>query len=109
MKKIAQSMMVLLVVAVTLLSPSLASAQSTGLGVVPRKEFNILPGKSVSDQLTVTNLNKEVALKVSINLVDFKSKGETGTPALILEEDAQPTAWSLKPFITLPGSFEIGP
>jgi len=109
MKKLLQSVTVLSLFVAAVFVGSHTNAQSTGLGVNPRKDLTVYPGKSVSDQLYISNLNKNVATKVNLNVVDFKSNGETGTPALQLQENAPQTPWSLKPFITLPKTIELGP
>jgi hypothetical protein len=109
MKKIFQLVAVLSLFVATAFVGSQVNAQSTGLGVNPRKDLTVYPGKSVSDQLYVSNLNKNVPAKVNLNIVDFKSSGETGTPALQLQENAPQTPWSLKPFITLPKTIELAP
>jgi len=109
MKKLLQLVAVLSLFVATVFVGSHTNAQSTGLGVNPRKDLTVYPGKSISDQLYVSNLNKSVAAKVNINVVDFKSNGETGTPALQLQENAPQTPWSLKPFINVPKSVDLGP
>ncbi len=109
MKKIFQWVAVLSLFVATVFVANHVNAQSTGLGVNPRKDLTVYAGKSVSDQLYVSNLNKKVSVTVNLNLIDFKSSGETGTPSLELQENAPKTPWSLKPFITLPKSVELGP
>lgn len=110
MKRVLQLLTVLsLIVTIGISSSNLTQAQSTGLGVNPRKDLVVYPGKSVSDQLYVSNLNKDVSATITLNVVDFKAAGETGTPALQLRENAPQTAWSLKPFLTLPKTVELGP
>lgn len=109
MKRVFQLVAVLSLIAVITSTVSHVNAQSTGLGVNPRKDLTVYPGKSVSDQLYISNLNKNVATKVNLTVVDFKANGETGTPALQLDENVPQTPWSLKPFITLPKTVELGP
>lgn len=110
MKRVLQLLTVLsLIVTMAITSSNVTQAQSTGLGVNPRKDLVVYPGKSVSDQLYVSNLNKNVSATVTLNVVDFKASGETGTPALQLKENAPQTAWSLKPFLTLPKTVDLGP
>lgn len=109
MKKVFQLVAVLSLFVATGFLGAHTNAQSTGLGVNPRKDLTVYPGKSASDQLYISNLNKSLPAKVSLNIVDFKSSGETGTPALQLKEDAPQTPWSLKPFITLPKTVDLAP
>lgn len=109
MKKVIQVVAALSLVVVSVFAIANVNAQSTGLAVNPRKDVMVYPGKSESDQLYISNLNKEVPATVSLSVIDFKASGETGTPALELREDAPQTPWSLKPFITLPKTVELGP
>jgi hypothetical protein len=82
---------------------------SSGLSVNPRKNYIVEPGKSIEDNLTIGNLNSKIPLFVSIRPVDFTFADETGTPKLNLRTDAEPTPWSLKPFMTIPESIKIDP
>ena len=76
-----------------------AAAQgSASLSIVPKKNYTIEPGKSVSDKLTIRNLDSQAPLILSLRLVDFSFNDDTGTPKLMLAEDAPQTTWSLKPF-----------
>lgn len=109
MKRLVQLVAVVSLFVATAFVGSYVNAQSTGLGVNPRKDLVVNAGKSVSDQLYISNLNKSVAAKVDLNVIDFKSNGETGTPALQLQENAPQTPWSLKPFITLPKTVDLAP
>ena len=86
-----------------------ASAQSRGLGITPRRDLVIQPGKSVTDQVTVNNLNNSEPLNLSLEIVDFGAQDETGTPALELDPEADQTPWSLKPFIKAPTSLTVAP
>lgn len=107
MKKLAQLVAVLALIGAVLLPTSHVNAQSTGLGVNPRRDIVVRPGETVSDKLYISNLNKSNAIKVSLRVVDFKADGELGTPLLQLQEDAPQTPWSLKPFINVPKTVEL--
>jgi hypothetical protein len=107
MKKVVQFVAVLAVLLVTVLTNATANAQSTGLGINPRKDLTVEPGKTVSDQLYISNLNSKVNTRVTLNIIDFKANGETGTPALQLDANAPQTPWSLKPFIKAPKTVEL--
>jgi len=76
-------------------------AASNGLGITPRRDFTIQPGKSVTDTLYIQNLSLNQDLQVDLKVIDFGAANETGTPALQLGDNAPQTAWSLKPFIKL--------
>ena len=87
----------------------LAEAQSRGLGITPRRDLTVQPGKSVTDKVTVTNLNGTEDLALTLNITDFGAKDETGTPSLQLDESKAQTPWSLKPFIDAPESVIVKP
>ncbi len=79
-----------------------ASAQSTGssgLSITPRKNLTLKPGESTTDKLTIGNLSKNADLEVSLKAIDFTFMNETGTPKLLLGENTQQTAWSVRPFL----------
>ena len=98
----------LIVAAVALFTVSSATAaQSNGLGVSPRKDFTVQPGKSITDTLYISNLSLNQDLQVNIRLVDFGAANETGTPALQLAENAPQTPWSLKPFVKVQNTVRI--
>jgi hypothetical protein len=84
-------------------------AQSAGLGITPRKDLVVEPGKSITDQLQIINLDNDEDLRVTLQVIDFGSQDETGTPALKLEANAPQTEWSLKPFLNAPKSVRIAP
>jgi hypothetical protein len=107
MKRKVLQLFALAVAATSLFSVPIVSAASNGLGISPRKDFNIAAGSSVSDKLFISNLNNKQPLNVSLRVVDFKAQNETGTPALDLSENAPQTVWSIKPFIKLPDTVTI--
>jgi hypothetical protein len=80
---------------------------SSGLSITPRKNYIIQPGKSVTDKLTIGNLDNTDDLTLSLKLIDFSYTDQSGTPKLMLATNAPRTAWSLKPFTTLPDSVVI--
>lgn len=86
-----------------------AAETSSGLSITPRKNLNIQPGGSVSDKLTVTNLDPKKELRLSVKMIDFSFTDESGTPKLMIADDAPTTEWSLKPFTTLPKNVTIPP
>jgi len=104
------------VVAVGVIAPSFgisnANAQSTGsaaLSIVPKKNYVIEPGKSVSDTLIIRNLDASQDLNLSLRVVDFTFTDNGGTPKLFLDPSAPQTTWSLKPYLKLPKTVKIGP
>lgn len=80
---------------------------SAGLSIQPRKNYIIKPGDSVTDKLTIGNLDSHAGLNMSLRMIDFTYTNQTGTPKLNLDPNAPRTAWSLKPFTTLPSSVEV--
>jgi len=97
----------LLIAAITLLTVSTVHAASNGLGVTPRRDFTIQPGKSVTDTLYISNLSLNQDLQVNLRAVDFGAANETGTPALQLGDNPPQTPWSIKPFIKLTSNTKI--
>lgn len=86
------------------------SAQSSAsLGVEPKKNYVIEPGKSVNDKVTIRNLDGQHKLNLSLRIVDFSYTNDTGTPKLMIDENAPQTTWSLKPYLTIPQSVEVAP
>jgi hypothetical protein len=84
-----------------------ASAQSTGLRINPRTDVSIRPGETQSGQLLIANLNRDVAITVTLSVIDFEATGETGTPKPLLEEGLDPKPWSLQPYIQVPKSVSL--
>ncbi|MBI3889048.1 hypothetical protein HY312_00515 [Candidatus Saccharibacteria bacterium] len=84
-----------------------ASAQSASLSITPKKNYVIEPGKTVKDKLTIRNLDGEKQLDLTLRVVDFTFRDDGGTPKLMLDQNAQPTTWSLKPFLNLPKTVSI--
>lgn len=86
-----------------------AAEGSAALSVEPKKNYMIEPGKSISDTVTVRNIDADQTLYLTLNTVDFTYMDDTGAPKFNKAEDAQPTAWSLKPFLTAPKKVTIDP
>lgn len=107
MKKLTRVVSLLLAVTTLFTFASVHAAQSNGLGIAPRKDYSVQPGKSISDTVYVNNLSLTQDLQVSMRIVDFGAQNETGAPALQLGDNAPPTPWSLRPFITYPTSTTI--
>jgi hypothetical protein len=84
------------------------AASSNSLGVNPRRDYTIKPGDKVSDTIFVRNLSQTDALDMKIDLVDFQAQNQTGAPQLLLKE-THPTSWSLKPYMTIQSTFQLGP
>lgn len=103
MKKISLALAAFLAAFIlTALPLAPASAQSNGLGVTPRISLTSRPGGTIRDSLRVTNLNPSQALNLKITIIDFRPAGETGTPQLLRDPNAEQTPWSLRPYLTIP-------
>lgn len=79
-----------------------AAAGSAGLSITPRKDYVINPGQTINDKLTIGNLSGQSDLDITLKMIDFTFTDQSGTPKLFLADQAPQTAWSLKPFTTLP-------
>lgn len=84
------------------------NAQSNALAISPRKDYNLRPGESVEDTLTVTNRNTSEPLNLSLTVVDFQAQDESGTPEL-MRSATERTAWSLKNYIDMPQQVVVNP
>lgn len=107
MGKITRIIALVIAVVALFTVTSVSAAQSNGLGVSPRKDFTVQPGKAITDTLYISNLSLNQDLQVNIRLVDFGAANETGTPALQLAENAPQTPWSLKPFVKVQNTVRI--
>ena len=102
MKRLFSYLGVALAAALIIAAPASAATSSSGLSITPRKNLNIQPGGSVTDKLTIGNLDHSQDLNITLRVIDFTFTDQTGTPKLMLADNAPMTTWSLKPFLTLP-------
>lgn len=86
-----------------------AAQGSAALSVVPKKNYTIEPGKSISDGLTIRNMDRDRELNLTLRVVDFTYMGDGGTPKFFLDADAPQTTWSLKPFLKVPKTVKVAP
>lgn len=101
---------VLIFAASVVLPVTQTSAQSSAaLSIIPKKNYVIEPGKSIKDTLTIRNLDGERPLQLTLRVIDFTYTDDSGTPKLMLAEDAPQTTWSLKPFLDVPTSVTVAP
>ena len=99
---------VALVVVVSLGAPSPASAQSSAsLSIVPKKNYIVDPGETIKDKLLIRNVDSNQDLQLNLRVIDFTYTDDGGTPKLMLDEDSQPTTWSLRPYLKIPRSTQI--
>jgi hypothetical protein len=107
MKRLLSYLGAALALLLMVVSPVSAATTSSGLSITPRKNLNIQPGSSVTDKLTIGNLDGSKDLNISFKIIDFTFTDETGTPKLFLADNAPQTTWSLKPFMTLPKAIVV--
>jgi hypothetical protein len=88
---------------------SIPPNSSSGLSINPRKNLIANPGQTINDELLVGNLDQYSSLAINVRVVDFTYYDNSGTPKLLLAPNAPRTAWSIKPFITIPSHEIIGP
>lgn len=84
-----------------------ASGNSAGLSITPRKNYVINPGQTITDKLTISNLDGKSDLSLSLRMVDFTYMNQSGTPKLNLAQNALRTSWSLRDFTNLPKNVVI--
>jgi hypothetical protein len=97
------------VVGLALALPALpASAQSSAaLSIVPKKNYTVEQGKTIRDRLTIRNLDTQKPLNLTLKIVDFTYRDDSGTPQLLLDEDEPQKTWSLKPYMTIPKTVNV--
>lgn len=108
MKRIGIFVAAAILLAVGTIPSTKVGAASNSIGVNPRRDYTIKAGEKVSDTLYVTNQNPTETLNARITVLDFKSKDQSGTPALILNEK-ESTTWSLKPYLSITTTYSIAP
>lgn len=110
MKKLYRLFAAFAVLLAFVVIPSVAqvNGQSNALAISPRKDYNLKPGESVEDTLTVTNRNTTDPLNLELKVVDFQAQDESGTPQL-MRNSTERTAWSLKNYIEMPQQVTVNP
>lgn len=87
-----------------------ASAQtSASLSIAPKKSYVMNPGDTVEDKISVRNIDTTSGLKLYLKVIDFTYTDDSGTPKLILDESREPTTWSLRSYMNVPDTLEMGP
>lgn len=108
-KSIVLAALAILVAAAYIPTPT-ANAQSTGssaLSITPKKNYVIDPGDSVKDTLSIRNIDTTDNLNLNLRVIDFTYTDDGGTPKLLLGDDIEPTAWSLKPYLKVEESVTV--
>jgi len=109
LRTIVVAMFAVLIAGAYALPAGAVDGSSAALSIVPKKNYSIKPGGSVKDKLIIRNLSTTQSLHLTLRVIDFTYYGEDGTPKLFLAKDAPQTTWSLKPFMTVGKSVDIGP
>jgi len=110
-KSIALAALAILV-AVAYIPTLPVSAQSTGsaaLSIPPKKNYVIDPGSSVQDTLNIRNIDTTSDLNLNLRVIDFTYTDDSGTPKLMLDQNLEPTTWSLKSYLQVPESVSVKP
>lgn len=100
---------ILLIVCVFYSMPTVSAQSASGLSIVPRKDYSLKPGQSLSDTLLVSNLNSKLSLSLTLKIIDFTYSNDSGVPKLLLSANAPQTTWSLKPYISIPNTVTVAP
>lgn len=90
-------------------SASAQSASSASLSITPKKTYEIKAGASVNDKLTIRNLDANGSLELNLSVIDFTYTDDSGTPKLLLDQNAEPTTWSLKSYLSVPKTVTVAP
>ena len=85
------------------------SAQSSSLSIAPKKNYTIDPGGSINDKLSIRNIDTTDELQLYLRVIDFTYTDDSGTPKLMLDGEADPTTWSLRPYLDVPESITVNP
>ncbi len=93
----------------SLVGPSVSAVSSSALSIAPKKNYVIEPGDSIKDKLVIRNLDTAASLELSLRVIDFTFTDDGGTPKLFLDQNAEQTTWSLKPYLTVPQTVSIPP
>lgn len=105
-KSIALALVAAVIVAANI-PLTMVSAQSSSLSIAPRKDYIIEPGETKNDSILIRNLDKTSGLQLNMRVIDFTYTDDGGTPKLMLDQDAEPTTWSLRPYLKTPESVSV--
>ena len=101
-----------LVAAVTLpFAPLVSAQQPSGQGLEispPLIERSVDPGKSLTLEIQLRNITKST-LATSGSIEDFVAQGEEGQAKLLLDEDAEPSPFTLRPWVSSITRLTLGP
>lgn len=103
--------LVLLLIGLLVPAIGVVSAQQSGQGLEispPLVDQKVDPGQSLQVDIRVRNVtNEAVIAKGQIN--DFLAEGEEGLPKIITDENAEPSPYSFKEWVTTVPDLSLGP
>lgn len=85
------------------------SAGSSALSIAPKKNYIVDPGGVVEDTISIRNLDTTDSLNLNLRIIDFTFMDDSGTPKLLLGDNIEDTAWSLKPYMKITNSVSVSP
>jgi len=88
---------------------SVSAQSSASLSIAPKKSYVIEPGKSIEDKLAIRNIDANETLKLNLRVIDFTYTDDSGTPKLNLNQDTEPTPWSLRSYMEVPEIVTVKP
>lgn len=100
---------VLLSVSYVLPAAQASAVSSSALSIAPKKNYVIEPGSGVQDKLTISNLDQDSDLNLTLRVIDFSFTGNGGTPKLFLDTSTPQTTWSLRSYLKIPQTVTIEP
>lgn len=107
LKSLILAAFAVVLVSASLPSGSVSAQSSSALSIAPKKSYVIEPGDTVNDKLTIRNLDSSEDLDLYLRVIDFTYTDDTGTPKLLLDEDIEPTTWSLRPYLKIPETVTV--
>lgn len=84
-----------------------AQSSSSALSIAPKKDYVIDAGETVKDKLTIRNIDSTQPLQLYLRVIDFTYTDDSGTPKLMLDQDVEPTTWSLRSYLNVPESVTV--
>lgn len=115
-RNIAVAALAVLVAAVYVLPANPASAEtengsSSALSISPKKQYEIEPGATVNDKLTIRNVDSSSPLTLTLKVIDFTydDTQDSGVAKLFLDEKTEQTPWSLRSYLSVPQTVTVAP
>lgn len=84
-----------------------AQSSSSALSIAPKKDYVIEAGETIKDKLTIRNIDSSQPLQLYMRVIDFTYTDDSGTPKLMLDQNVEPTTWSLRSYMDVPESVTV--